>query len=177
VRRFNDQTATIALILKSWEARRMPASLSSRVFLYPRSGTFPTEAALLELNSDNTIRLTTVDPNSGNRRDIVFDNSLGDIHIGGTGTSLSFATKGDRWRIDFSPYNAGQRVITAEQANREIFKTSDASSWAAKLRELGYPTAYRSTRSAGVVLLIIIGVAIATVAVLLLANLGHPIVG
>ena len=57
----------------------MPALLSSRVFVYPKWGKFPTEAALLELNSDNTIRLTKVDPNGGGRRDIVFDESLADI--------------------------------------------------------------------------------------------------
>jgi hypothetical protein len=153
----------------------MPALLSSRVFLYPKSGKFPTEAALLELNPDNTVRLTTVDPNSGTRRNVIFDDSVVDLQVGGAGTSLSFATQGNRWRVDFSPYNAGQRVITAEQANREIFKSSDAASWAAKLQELGYPTAYRRSRSTAAILLIILGVAIATAVVLLLVNLQHPI--
>ena len=153
----------------------MPALLSSRVFLYPKSGKFPNEAALLELNPDNTIRLTTVDPDSGARRNIVFDDSLSNLQVGGAGSVLTFASNGNRWRVDFSPYNAGQRVITAEQANREIFKASNASSWAAKLRELGYPAAYRNAPNGRIILLIILGVAIATVAVLLLISLQHPI--
>jgi hypothetical protein len=153
----------------------MPAPLESRVFLYPRWGKFPTEAALLELNRDNTIRLTKVDANSGARRDVVFDESLTDIQIGGAGTSLTFATNSDKWRVDFSPYNAGQRVITAEQANREVFKAADATIWAAKLRELGYPTRYRSARNVRVIAIILALIGLAIIVTILLANLSHPI--
>ena len=153
----------------------MPALLESRVFLYPRWGKFPTEAALLELNRDNTIRLTKVDGNSGARRDVVFDESLTDIQIGGAGTSLTFATNSDKWRVDFSPYNAGQRVITAEQANREVFKPADATTWAAKLRELGYPTRYRNSRSVRVIAIILALIGLAIIVTILLANLSHPI--
>ena len=153
----------------------MPAVLQSRVFLYPRLGKFPTEAALLELNPDNTICLTTVNPTSGSRRDVVFDESLTDIHIGGAGTSLTFAINSDRWRIDFSPYNAGQRVITAEQANREVFKPSDATTWAARLKELGFPTRYRSAQNVRVIAIILALVGVAIIVTILLANLSHPI--
>jgi hypothetical protein len=153
----------------------MPALLESRVFLYPRSGKFPTEAALLELNPDNTIRLTKVNETSGSRKDVVFDEPLTEIRIGGAGTSLTFAASGDKWRIDFSPYNAGQRVITAEQANREIFKRSDATTWAAKLRELGFPTRYRSAQNVRVIAIILALVGVAIVVTILLANLSHPI--
>ncbi len=153
----------------------MPALLESRVLLYPRWGKFPTEAALLELNRDNTIRLTKVDGNSGARRDVVFDESLTDIQIGGAGTSLTFATNSDKWRVDFSPYNAGQRVITAEQANREVFKPADATTWAAKLRELGYPTRYRNSRSVRVIAIILALIGLAIIVTILLANLSHPI--
>ena len=153
----------------------MPALLSSRVFLYPKWGKFPTQAALLELNPDNTIRLTLVDAMSGTRGEIVFDESLTDIQIGGAGTSLTFATKTDRWRVDFSPYNAGQRVITAEQANREIFSPAGAGTWAAKLRELGYPTRYRSAQNVRVIAIVLVIVGLAIIVTILLANLSHPI--
>jgi len=125
----------------------MPALLSSRVFLYPKTGKFPTETALLELNSDNTVRLTRVDPQSGSRRDIGFHDSLADIQVGGAGTTLSCATNGNKWQVDFSPYNAGQRIITAEQANTVMFSPADAGTWAAKIKELGYPTRYRGSRA------------------------------
>jgi hypothetical protein len=153
----------------------MAALLTSRVFLYPQRGRFPTQAALLELNPDNTIRLTKVDPMSGTRGDVVFDESLTDIQIGGAGTSLTFATNGDRWRVDFSPYNAGQRVITAEQANREVFKASDATTWAAKLKELGYPSRYRSARNVRVIAIVVVLVGVAIIVTILLASLAHPI--
>src|SRR5476651_295245 len=153
----------------------MPALLDSRVFLYPKRGKFPTAAALLELNPDNTIRLTKVDPMSATRGDVVFDESLTDIRIGGAGTSLTFATNSDTWRVDFSPYNAGQRVITAEQANQEVFKPSDATSWAVKLKELGYPTRYRSVQNVRVIAIVLVIVVLAIIVTILLANLSHPI--
>jgi hypothetical protein len=155
----------------------MPALLSSRVFLYPKTGTFPTRAALLELNPDKTVRLTEVDADSGAQGALIFGSPLGDLQVGGSGSTLTFTRTqdGNSWRVDFSPYNAGQRVITAEQANLEIFKPSNARSWAAKLSELGYPASYSSAPNGRIILLIILGVAIATVAVILIANLGHPI--
>jgi len=151
----------------------MPAVLESRVFLYPRRGRFPTEAALLELNRDNTIRLTKVDANSGNRRDVVFDEPLTEIHIGGADTCLTFATTGNRWRVDFSPYNAGQRVITAEQANRETLSPADAGTWVAKLRELGYPARYRKATHVRVIAIVLVLVGVAIVVTILLANLSN----
>ena len=155
----------------------MPAVLQSRVFLYPRSGKFPTEAALLELNLDNTIRLTKVNETSGSRKDVVFDESLTDIQIWGAGTSLTFATNSDKWRVDFSPYNAGQRVITAEQANREVFKPSDAITWTAKLKELGYPTRYRSVPNLRVIAIVLALVGVAIIVAILLATLPHSTLG
>ncbi|MDQ1550776.1 MAG: hypothetical protein QOD50_198 [Actinomycetota bacterium] len=155
----------------------MPAVLQSRVFLYPRSGKFPTEAALLELNLDNTIRLTKVNETSGSRKDVVFDESLADIQIWGAGTSLTFATNSEKWRVDFSPYNAGQRVITAEQANREVFKPSDATTWAVKLKELGYPTHYRSVPNLRAIAIILALVGVAIIVAILLATLPHSTLG
>ncbi|MDQ1548333.1 MAG: hypothetical protein QOH69_3237 [Actinomycetota bacterium] len=155
----------------------MPAVLQIRVFLYPRSGKFPTEAALLELNPDNTIRLTKVNETSGSRKDVVFDESLADIQIWGAGTSLTFGTNSEKWRVDFSPYNAGQRVITAEQANREVFKPSDATTWAAKLKELGYPTRYRSVPNLRAIAIILALVGVAIIVAILLATLPHSTLG
>jgi hypothetical protein len=155
----------------------MPALLESRVFLYPRRGKFPTEAALLELNRNNTIRLTKVDASSGTRRDAVFDESLTDIQIGGAGTTLTFAANSERWRVDFSPYNAGHRVITAEQANREVFRPTDATTWAAKLRELGYPTRYRRSRNVRVIVIVVALFGIAIIVTILLIYLPHSTLG
>ena len=166
---------TIALRRDNWDAPPMPALLSSRVFLYPKTGKFPTEAALLELSSDNTVRLTKVDPQSGSRRDIVFDDSLADIQVGGSGTVLSFTTNGSRWRVDFSPYNAGQRIITAEQANTVMFSPADAGTWAAKITELGYPTRYRGSRALRMVVLLVLGVVLLTAVIVLLSSLRNPI--
>jgi hypothetical protein len=153
----------------------MPAQLSSRVFLYPGRGRFPTEAALLELNSDNTIRLTKVDPHSGARKDVVFDDALADIQIGGSGTKLSFATNGNRWRVDFSPYNAGQRVMTVEEWNRGVFSPADAGTWATKLAELGFPTRYRKAQNVRVIALVLGLVVVVIIVIVALANLAHPI--
>jgi hypothetical protein len=153
----------------------MPALLSSRVFLLPQTGKFPTETALLELNSDNTIRLTRVDPQGGGRKDIVFDDAITDIQIGGAGTGLTFTTNGNTWRVDFSPYNAGQRVITVDQANQDIFLPATASTWAAKLRELGYPTRYRSAQNVRVVAIVLAVVVVVIVVIIVLSNLSRPI--
>jgi hypothetical protein len=153
----------------------MPALLSSRVFLLPQTGKFPTETALLELGPDNTIRLTRVDPQGGGRKDIVFDDAITDIQIGGAGTRLTFTTNGTTWRVDFSPYNAGQRIITVDQANQDIFLPANASTWAAKLRELGYPTRYRGAQNARVVAITLAVVVVVIVVVIVLANLSRPI--
>jgi hypothetical protein len=153
----------------------MPALLTSRVFLLPQTGKFPTETALLELNPDNTIRLTRVDPQGGGRKDIVFDDAITDIQIGGAGTGLTFTTNGNTWRVDFSPYNAGQRIITADQANQDIFLPATAGTWAAKLKELGYPTRYRSAQYARVIAIVVLVVVVVIVVVIVLTNLAHPI--
>jgi hypothetical protein len=153
----------------------MPALLSSRVFLLPQTGKFPTETALLELNADNTIRLTRVDPQGGGRKDIVFDDAINDIQIGGAGTGLTFTTNGNTWRVEFSPYNAGQRVITVDQANQDIFLPATASTWAAKLRELGYPTRYRSAQNVRVVAIVLAVVVVVIVVIIVLSNLSRPI--
>ena len=123
----------------------MPELLASRVYLYPKTGRFPTEVAQLELTAGNTIRLTAGET-------VIFDEPLTDIRVSGSGTSLTFATANGRRRVDFSPYSAAQRVVTVDDANREVFTTADAQTWAAKLAELGYPTRYWSSRKQGFLL-------------------------
>jgi hypothetical protein len=154
----------------------MPATLSSRVFVYPSRGKFPTRSALLELNPDNTVRLTEVDPDSSARREILFDESITDLQVGGAATSLTFTTHaGETWRVDFSPYNAGQRVITAQQANSVILNRADIGVWVAKLRDLGYPSRYRTIRAVRLIAGVVIVAVVLIIIVIIAANLFRPI--
>lgn len=153
----------------------MPATLQSRVFLYPKVGKFPTQAALLELNADNTVTLTLVDGESGAKDTVVFDESLTDLQIGGAGSSLTFRSANGTWRVDFSPYNAGQRVITVDQANNVYMNRADIGVWVAKLKELGYPSSYRSGQSARLIAAVLIVFGVVVIIILLVAGLGHPL--
>jgi hypothetical protein len=107
----------------------------------------------------------------------VFDDAITDIQIGGAGTGLTFTTNGTTWRVDFSPYNAGQRVITVDQANQDIFLPATASTWAAKLRELGYPTAYRVFPTRRVVQFVVLLLVVLGLATFLLVLREHPFSG
>jgi hypothetical protein len=152
--------------------------LSSRVFLYPNRGRFPTETALLELNADHTVRLTRTEQASGARREVVFDQPLSDIQIGGAGSSLTFGTRGGgNWRVDFSPYNAGQRVITTEQANDVSLNRADIGVWVARLRELGYPTRYSNARAVRRIAIVVVVIVVIAIAVIVIANLQRPVFG
>jgi hypothetical protein len=81
-----------------------------------------------------------------------FDEPLTDLRVSGANSSLTFATANDRWRVDFSPYRAAQRIVTTDEANQEVFMKADAQTWATKLAELGYPTRYWSIQKRGLVL-------------------------
>ena len=54
-----------------------------------------------------------------------------------------------------------------------MFKASDATTWAGKLRELGYPTRYRSVPKVRVIAIILVLVVVAVIVTILLANLAR----
>jgi uncharacterized membrane protein len=66
-------------------------------------------------------------------------------------------------------------VITVDQANNVYMNRADIGVWVAKLKELGYPSSYRSGQSARLIAAVLIVFGVVVIIILLVAGLGHPL--
>jgi hypothetical protein len=147
----------------------MPTQLESHVYLYTRVGRFATQPALLELDPDNILRLTLVDAETGAPSDVLFNERLGDVRVGGPGSYLSLRTRAGKWRVDFSKLTAASVLASSRSEDITRYQQSDVLVWVTRLKELGYPTHFWSVQR-----LWLIGIIIGVVAVavsITLANL------
>jgi len=122
------------------------AQLQARVSYYSGITIASENYALLEWGSDARVRLFTMNADTNQAKEVVFDVGLGEIEkIGGSGAMLVFLIAGKKYRIEFS----GGSRIAASTGNiiglivaYRLAKSSGINNWLQAFRSNGVRVTY-----------------------------------
>ena len=141
------------------------AQLQARVSYFSGITIASENYALLEWGADGRIRLFTMDADTNQAKEVIFDVALGEIEkVGGSGAMLVFVIAGKKYRVEFS---GGSRLASATGSviglivAYKLSKSSGVNNWLQALRSNNVKVTYITWGA-------IIGICIGLVAAILI---------
>jgi hypothetical protein len=123
----------------------MTVVLSHHVDVFDGVTQFSARPAIIELTDTNLFTLAKIEPATGVRTEVIFDNvPAAELVVGGTRSTLKFTHNGVSRRVDFSfgARVAGAFGIIGLIASSQMLKKSGIPEWLAALRAAGVKVSY-----------------------------------
>ena len=125
----------------------MAVILSHNLDVFDGVTQFSARPAVIELTDTNLFTLAKIDPATGARTEVIFDNvPVSELAVGGTSSTLTFTHNGVKKRVDFSFGSrvAGAFGVIGMVAQSQMLKKSGIRDWVAAFRAAGVKVSYWS---------------------------------